>query len=347
MCYPAIQEKEKAMRRWNRGFLLTLAMLLAFGTSAMAQTATIQNSSAGTKQNQLVVLVLKGTAAAAQQAATTDTSGVIGICQQFCGTGGSAKIATSGIAQCFFDGAVTTGDYVQASTATNSGGKCHDAGGTYPGSGQILGRVLATNTNAAGGTYPMILVSEVDGGSVGGVTSVAQTVPTGEFSIAGSPITSTGTLAITKHTIAANLIASGPTSGADAAWTFRALNGADTQGVSDTLLAHNATVDLSTSTPPTLYTCPTGKSCVITKIVVSAANASLATWSGSFGWESTTFANVIANATHTELTGATLYTVLSAKTGAAIGTSTGTLKVKNNTTQSSATASMDVFGYTY
>ena len=59
-----------------------------------------------------------------------------------------------------------------------------------------------------------------------GVTSAALSMPA-EFSVAGSPITTTGTFAVTKATQSANLIFSGPTTGAAAAPTFRALVAAD------------------------------------------------------------------------------------------------------------------------
>jgi hypothetical protein len=56
---------------------------------------------------------------------------------------------------------------------------------------------------------------DVSGGS-GTVTSVALTAPA-EFSVAGSPVTSSGTLAITKANQSANLIYSGPARGSAAA----------------------------------------------------------------------------------------------------------------------------------
>lgn len=62
--------------------------------------------------------------------------------------------------------------------------------------------------------------------SVGTVTSVAMTVPS-FLSVAGSPITSTGTLAVTLANQNANLVFAGPASGAAAAPTFRALVNAD------------------------------------------------------------------------------------------------------------------------
>lgn len=69
------------------------------------------------------------------------------------------------------------------------------------------GRITAASNGSAG---------------TGTVTSVAQTVPV-EFAIGGSPVTTSGTLAITKATQTANTVWAGPTSGGAAQPTFRAL----------------------------------------------------------------------------------------------------------------------------
>ena len=68
--------------------------------------------------------------------------------------------------------------------------------------------------------------------AVGGgtVTSVAMTVPTSILSVAGSPVTTTGTLAVTLATQTANTVFSGPTTGSAATPTFRALVAADLPG---------------------------------------------------------------------------------------------------------------------
>lgn len=58
------------------------------------------------------------------------------------------------------------------------------------------------------------------------VSSVAMTVPP-EFTVTGSPITSSGTLAVAKATQLANRVWAGPTTGAAAQPTFRALVAAD------------------------------------------------------------------------------------------------------------------------
>jgi hypothetical protein len=61
---------------------------------------------------------------------------------------------------------------------------------------------------------------------VGTVTSVGLTMPA-EFAVGGSPITTSGTLAVTKATQAPNQVYAGPTTGAAAAPAFRALAQAD------------------------------------------------------------------------------------------------------------------------
>ncbi len=60
----------------------------------------------------------------------------------------------------------------------------------------------------------------------GTVTSVGLTMPA-EFTVAGSPITSSGAFAVTKATELANLVWAGPASGSAAQPTFRALVAAD------------------------------------------------------------------------------------------------------------------------
>lgn len=117
---------------------------------------------------------------------------------------------------------------------------------------------------------------------------------------------------------------------------------------SDTLLASVAGVDMNTATASTLYIVPTGKSAVITKIVIRNPSTSLTTASYSFGFTGAAYNDVIADATHTELTGSTLYTVLSAKVGAKVGIAGDILKVLMNILQGgAATTTVEVFGYLF
>lgn len=79
--------------------------------------------------------------------------------------------------------------------------------------------VINGATGPAGPTGP-------PGSGSGTVTSVALTVPA-EFSVAGSPVTTSGTLAVSKATQSANTVYAGPTTGSAAAPTFRAVVPAD------------------------------------------------------------------------------------------------------------------------
>lgn len=82
-------------------------------------------------------------------------------------------------------------------------------------------------------------------GSAGGVTSVGLTMPV-EFSVASSPVTSAGTLAVTKATETANKVWAGPTSGGAAQPTFRSLVTADFPATGVTAASYtntNLTVD--------------------------------------------------------------------------------------------------------
>lgn len=87
--------------------------------------------------------------------ATTDTSGIIGICVSACGTAGTAVIQQSGDVSCVFDGATTAEHFVTASATV--GGDCHDAGATAVAGVQSLGQVKSSNVGA--GTYVMNLNS--------------------------------------------------------------------------------------------------------------------------------------------------------------------------------------------
>ena len=77
------------------------------------------------------------------------------------------------------------------------------------------------------------------GGGGGTVTSVGLTAPD-IFSVGGSPVTVSGTLALMLATQAANKIWAGPTSGAAANPTFRALVAADIPDLSSIYLALNS-----------------------------------------------------------------------------------------------------------
>lgn len=102
--------------------------------------------------------------------------------------------------------------------------------------GGTTGQVLAKASND---DYDTEWISISGSGTV---TSVALTVPSA-FSVSGSPITTSGTLAVSLATQAANRVWAGPTTGADATPTFRALVAADIPDLSATyaVVGHNHT----------------------------------------------------------------------------------------------------------
>lgn len=69
--------------------------------------------------------------------------------------------------------------------------------------------------------------SALPAGGSGTVTSVDLTMPAAIFNVAGNPITTTGTLAVTMDTQTANTVLAGPTTGGAVAPAFRALVDAD------------------------------------------------------------------------------------------------------------------------
>lgn len=129
------------------------------GSSCVAlPIIVVPNSGSGTVLNTLTKTT--GAPSTAIEATTTDTGGVVGVTTLGAGTSGSATVTTSGQVPCAFDASGSTaGDYVQISSATN--GDCHDAGSSYPATGQVVGRVFSTNAGA--GTYTIDLFDEIQG----------------------------------------------------------------------------------------------------------------------------------------------------------------------------------------
>jgi hypothetical protein len=142
--------------------------------------------------------------------------------------------------------------------------------GSAPGNGQVLTWVAANSDwepaapAAAGGT----------------VTSVALTVPGVIFvsPVSGSPITTSGTLALTLATQTANRVLAGPTTGAAATPTFRALVLADLpSGVA--LLASANTFSVG---PQTIQTGAAGNKGLIVQAAASQTD-NIQEWQNSSG----------------------------------------------------------------
>lgn len=97
---------------------------------------------------------------------------------------------------------------------------------------QTANRILAgpTSGGAATPTFRALVTADLPAGT-GTVTSVALTAPT-EITVGGSPITTSGTLALSWTNESANRVFAGPTTGAATTPTFRALVAADIPSLS-------------------------------------------------------------------------------------------------------------------
>lgn len=102
-------------------------------------------------------------------------------------------------------------------------------GRSTAGTGNVEQISIGSSLTLTGG-----VLDAVSGGT-GTVTSVAMTAPA-FLSVSGSPITSSGTLALSLATQSANLVFAGPSSGSAAAPTFRSLVGADLPNPSSSTL---------------------------------------------------------------------------------------------------------------
>jgi hypothetical protein len=133
----------------------------------------LQNYSVGgTFLNTLTKIANTGGVSAVAQAQTSDTSGIVGVTIASSGTTGNAVVVSSGETNLLFDGSTVGGDYVQNSTITAGYG--HDAGASYPTSGQIIGRIL--NTVSSPGSVPVLIElfgPEIQAGSGTGKTLCA------------------------------------------------------------------------------------------------------------------------------------------------------------------------------
>jgi hypothetical protein len=112
-------------------------------------------------------------------------------------------------------------------------------------------------------------------------------------------------------------------------------------------------IDANSTLLQALFTLPASTAlfpvvgCVVSHLVIRGATISLSTVSVAAGWNAAGN-NTFATATHTELTGPTLATVILATTGQTIGLPSGSFGIKNSIAQGvAANFTVDCFGYIF
>lgn len=104
-------------------------------------------------------------------------------------------------------------------------------------------------------------------------------------------------------------------------------------------------VDMNTTDKTTLFTVPTGRTAVITKIITRNVSTSLTTAVFGFGFNNDAN-DVVTAALHTALTAAGLLVLDVPKAGAVVGASTNVFGCKCSIAQGApATATIEVVGY--
>lgn len=183
-----------------------------------------------------------------------------------------------------------TGATTAAVALTNLGAAGLATANTFTGTqtAPVFNATTGFEISGSYGTSGQCLISTGTGTSYqtctgGSVTSVALTVPS-ILSVTGSPITTTGTFAITLATETANTVFAGPASGSAAIPTFRAIVNADLPTTLTASTSGNAATATALATTPT--------DCSLNHVsygITAAGNAYCSTDSAAFLLSSQTF----------------------------------------------------------
>lgn len=161
---------------------------------------------------------------------TTHVSGVLSVGNG--GTGSSTALSNNRVM-------VSNGGAIVEAAALLNGQLLIGSTGAAPVAATLTASTGISITNGVGS----ITIAAINNGTV---TSVGLSMPV-EYSVSNSPVTTSGVLTVTKNTQSANTVYCGPSTGAAAAPTFRALAPADIPQITNSML-QNSSVTISAGT---------------------------------------------------------------------------------------------------
>ena len=123
----------------------------------------------------------------------------------------------------------------------------------------------------------------------------------------------------------------------------------DLRELADTLLAQSVVIDLSATVETVLFTCPVGKNCVITKIIMFDVSAAITAAEISFGWDTGDADDVVAIGTVQAVSAAAKYRIIPPDVAQpAEGTPGDEFSMDVNVAEGAAdTAKFAAFGFLY